>query len=198
MVQRWQGLSTSAWQQASSNAWLHQLPQHQLQHVVVAAQRSASAASSSSTSSSGEAAGKPAYNMKQRLDDYCLQQYPSYSKNLVQSWVAQGKVLVNDKASHSRYACLYAAAAPCLLSVQVTTVTATCSCLVCVDSPKVGPADLTRYLTFPAGGNQGRPCCAKNAAVRINAEEPKYVCRAGFKLEKALDHFHIDVTAATC
>lgn len=39
--------------------------------------------------------------------------------------------------------------------------------------------------------------CPKNAAVRINAEEPKYVCRAGFKLEKALDHFHIDVTGAT-
>lgn len=37
----------------------------------------------------------------------------------------------------------------------------------------------------------------KNAAVRINAEEPKYVCRAGFKLEKALDHFSIDVTGAT-
>jgi hypothetical protein len=37
----------------------------------------------------------------------------------------------------------------------------------------------------------------KNAAVRINAEEPKYVCRAGFKLKKALDHFHIDVTGAT-
>lgn len=37
----------------------------------------------------------------------------------------------------------------------------------------------------------------KNAAVRINAEDPKYVCRAGFKLEKALDHFVIDVTGAT-
>jgi hypothetical protein len=34
----------------------------------------------------------------------------------------------------------------------------------------------------------------KQAAVRINAEEPKYVCRAGFKLEKALDHFGLDVT----
>lgn len=98
MLQRWQGLSASAWQHASSNAWLHQLPHHQLQRVVVAAQRSASAASSSSTSSS-ETAGKPSFNKKQRLDDYCLQQYPSYSKNLVQSWIAQGKVLVNDKAS---------------------------------------------------------------------------------------------------
>lgn len=37
----------------------------------------------------------------------------------------------------------------------------------------------------------------KSAAVRINAEDPKYVCRAGFKLEKALDHFNIDVTGLT-
>lgn len=37
----------------------------------------------------------------------------------------------------------------------------------------------------------------KNAAVRVKAEEPKYVCRAGFKLEKALDHFGIDVTGLT-
>lgn len=33
--------------------------------------------------------------------------------------------------------------------------------------------------------------------MRINAEDPKYVCRAGFKLEKALDHFGVDVTGAT-
>lgn len=37
----------------------------------------------------------------------------------------------------------------------------------------------------------------KNAVVRINAEDPKYVCRAGFKLEKALDHFGINVTGVT-
>lgn len=37
----------------------------------------------------------------------------------------------------------------------------------------------------------------KKAIVRVNAEEPKYVCRAGFKLEKALDHFGIDVTGLT-
>src|SRR6187399_571756 len=29
--------------------------------------------------------------------------------------------------------------------------------------------------------------------VEFNFEEPKYVSRAGFKLEKALDHFNIDV-----
>jgi 23S rRNA (cytidine1920-2'-O)/16S rRNA (cytidine1409-2'-O)-methyltransferase len=37
----------------------------------------------------------------------------------------------------------------------------------------------------------------KNASVRILAEDPKFVCRAGFKLEKALDHFGIDVTGLT-
>lgn len=37
----------------------------------------------------------------------------------------------------------------------------------------------------------------KNAAVRVKAEEPKYVCRAGFKLEKALDQFGIDVSGLT-
>jgi len=31
-------------------------------------------------------------------------------------------------------------------------------------------------------------------AVKVVAEEPKFVSRAGFKLEKALDHFAIDVT----
>ena len=30
--------------------------------------------------------------------------------------------------------------------------------------------------------------------VQVNGQEPKYVGRAGFKLEKALDHFGIDVT----
>lgn len=95
MLQQWRGLSTC------SNAWLHQLPQHHLSRVLVAAQRSAAAASTSSSSSSTQPAEKPSYNRKQRLDDYCLQQYPQYSKNLVQSWIAQGKVLVNDKASYT-------------------------------------------------------------------------------------------------
>lgn len=37
----------------------------------------------------------------------------------------------------------------------------------------------------------------KNAVVRINAEQPKYVCRAGHKLEAALDQFGIDVAGLT-
>ena len=33
----------------------------------------------------------------------------------------------------------------------------------------------------------------EEADLELRAEEPKYVSRAGFKLEKALDHFGIDV-----
>jgi 23S rRNA-/tRNA-specific pseudouridylate synthase len=96
MLQRLQqGLASS-----STNAWLHQLPPQHLARVVIAAQRSAASTSSSSSSSRPtEGSSRPSYPKKQRLDDYCLQQYPQYSKNLVQSWIAQGKVLVNDKAS---------------------------------------------------------------------------------------------------
>jgi hypothetical protein len=36
-------------------------------------------------------------NKKQRLDDYCLSLHPEYSKNLIQSWIVQGKVLINDR-----------------------------------------------------------------------------------------------------
>ncbi|MEX0940747.1 MAG: TlyA family RNA methyltransferase [Candidatus Babeliales bacterium] len=36
-----------------------------------------------------------------------------------------------------------------------------------------------------------------DAKIKIDLEEPKYVSRAGFKLEKALDHFNIDVTNLT-
>lgn len=34
---------------------------------------------------------------------------------------------------------------------------------------------------------------AEDAEIVLKAEPPKYVCRAGWKLEKALDHFAIDV-----
>lgn len=33
-----------------------------------------------------------------------------------------------------------------------------------------------------------------DAQIHVDIQEPKYVSRAGFKLEKALDHFNIDVT----
>lgn len=38
---------------------------------------------------------------------------------------------------------------------------------------------------------------AEDAVLSYAIEEPKYVSRAGFKLEKALDHFGIDVTGLT-
>ena len=38
---------------------------------------------------------------------------------------------------------------------------------------------------------------AADAVVSCNIQEPKYVSRAGFKLEKALHHFGIDVTGLT-
>lgn len=34
---------------------------------------------------------------KYRLDEYCLMQNPQYSRNLVQSWILQGKILVDDR-----------------------------------------------------------------------------------------------------
>lgn len=78
---------------------------------------------------------------KTRLDEYVLKQYPEYSRNLIQSWITQGKVLVND-----------------------------------------------RVVT-----KAGHPV-SPSATVRVNAEDPKFVCRAGFKLEAALNHFGVDVS----
>lgn len=96
MLKRCNVLSLCAWKHSNSNAWLHDLPQHAIRCVIVASQRSSAAASTSGTA--GEKPTRKAdYNKRQRLDDYCLQQFPQYSKNLVQSWIVQGKVLVNDK-----------------------------------------------------------------------------------------------------
>ena len=46
-----------------------------------------------------------------------------------------------------------------------------------------------RNISF-AAGQQVSP----SSKIRLNAEEQKYVCRAGHKLEKALTHFQIDVS----
>lgn len=35
---------------------------------------------------------------------------------------------------------------------------------------------------------------AQDAVIELDELKPKYVCRAGFKLEKALEHFNVDVT----
>ncbi|CAN1182007.1 Putative rRNA methyltransferase YqxC [Linum perenne] len=77
---------------------------------------------------------------KKRLDEVCVDRYQQYSRTMIQSWIMQGKVLVNGK--------------------------------------KVSKA--------------GTPVSDK-AVVEITAENPKYVCRAGYKLEAALEQLGVDV-----
>lgn len=45
--------------------------------------------------------------------------------------------------------------------------------------------------------NKAGTAVLESADVVVNYEVPKFVCRAGFKLEKALDFFNIDVTGYT-
>jgi 23S rRNA (cytidine1920-2'-O)/16S rRNA (cytidine1409-2'-O)-methyltransferase len=78
---------------------------------------------------------------KKRLDVKILELHPEYSRRQIQSWIMQGKVIVNDA--------------------------------VITKNGILVPDD---------------------ARIILNVEEPKYVSRAGFKLEKALDSFNIDVT----
>ncbi|MFC1841481.1 TlyA family RNA methyltransferase [Candidatus Dependentiae bacterium] len=78
---------------------------------------------------------------KKRLDLFVHERYPQYSRRQIQSWIMQGKVVVDDK-----------------------------------------------IITKP--GTQ----VADDVIIVMNVQEPKYVGRAGFKLEQALDHFNIDVT----
>jgi 23S rRNA (cytidine1920-2'-O)/16S rRNA (cytidine1409-2'-O)-methyltransferase len=81
---------------------------------------------------------------KKRLDQLVQELFPHYSRNLIQSWIMQGKIKVNG---------------------QVIT------------KPGVAiPIDAT---------------------INAHIEEPKYVGRAGFKLEKALDYFGISVAGLT-
>ncbi|KAL4435580.1 hypothetical protein ABPG77_002543 [Micractinium sp. CCAP 211/92] len=77
---------------------------------------------------------------KRRLDEVCLELHPEHSRNVIQSWIVQGKVLVNGR--------------PVLKA--------------------------------------GTPVSDASTVV-ITAEQPKFVCRAGLKLEAALDHWGIDV-----
>jgi 23S rRNA (cytidine1920-2'-O)/16S rRNA (cytidine1409-2'-O)-methyltransferase len=48
-------------------------------------------------------------------------------------------------------------------------------------------------MSITKPGNQ----VAEDAVIVLEIEEPKFVCRAGFKLEKALDHFAISVEGLT-
>ena len=81
---------------------------------------------------------------KKRLDARLVEQYPEYSRTQLQSWILQGKVLVNG-----------------------------------VPEKKAGTT------------------IADDAEVILTAEQPKFVCRGGLKLEKALDAFQIDVRGRT-
>jgi len=79
-------------------------------------------------------------SVKKRFDAVVAERYPQYSRQQIQSWIMQGKILVDGIA---------------LTKPGV---------LVHEDIPLV-----------------------------MNVQEPKYVGRAGFKLEKALEHFALDV-----
>jgi len=78
--------------------------------------------------------------IKKRLDQLVQETMPQYSRTQIQSWIMQGKVLVEGKP-------------------------------------------ITKAGTL----------VDEQADLELRVEEPKYVSRAGFKLEKALDHFGIDV-----
>ncbi|XP_056170579.1 uncharacterized protein LOC115690194 isoform X2 [Syzygium oleosum] len=77
---------------------------------------------------------------KKRLDEVCLERYQQYSRNIIQSWILQGKVFVNGKVVNK-------AGAP----------------------------------------------VSDQSNVEIIAEIPKYVCRAGYKLEAAIEQLGVDV-----
>ncbi|KAG6593038.1 hypothetical protein SDJN03_12514, partial [Cucurbita argyrosperma subsp. sororia] len=77
---------------------------------------------------------------KKRLDEMCVERYQQYSRTIIQSWILQGKVLVDGK------------------------------------------------VVSKAGTPVG-----DKAKVEIIAEVPKYVCRAGFKLEAAIEQLGVDV-----
>lgn len=82
--------------------------------------------------------------MKKRLDILLHELYPQYSRRQLQSWIMQGKVMVDD---------------------------------VIVTKSGIHVPDI--------------------ALIKLDIDEPKYVSRAGFKLEKALVHFNVDVQGLT-
>ncbi len=78
--------------------------------------------------------------------------------------------------------------------------------------PQISGSEVT-LITLPAGHtpsmwparmaftqvvNKAGTPVSPTAKVVISGEELKYVCRAGFKLERALDHFEIDPTGLVC
>uniref|UniRef100_A0A0D3HK43 RNA-binding S4 domain-containing protein n=1 Tax=Oryza barthii TaxID=65489 RepID=A0A0D3HK43_9ORYZ len=76
---------------------------------------------------------------KRRLDEVCLERFQQYSRTYIQSWILQGKVLVDGRVVNK-------------------------------------------------AGTQ----VSDKSIIEIKAEIPKYVCRAGHKLEAAIKEFGID------
>lgn len=89
-----------------------------------------------STSSQQVPRQAPQGKKRRRLDEVVAELYPEYSRNVIQSFIAQGKVLVDDRP-------------------------------------------ITKSGTGIKSGT----------SIRLTAEVPKYVCRAGLKMEAALDAF---------
>ncbi|KAH7428155.1 hypothetical protein KP509_10G078100 [Ceratopteris richardii] len=94
-----------------------------------------------SVSSSQKTVSMNARKQRPRLDELCQDRFPQHSRTLIQSWILQGKVLVDGQP---------------LLKAGVRL-------------------------------------CPKSE-IKITAEIPKYVCRAGYKLEAAIQYFNCDVS----
>ncbi|KAK3239621.1 hypothetical protein CYMTET_50465 [Cymbomonas tetramitiformis] len=131
----------------------HPLTSHSIKHTPPTSKSRARlrqcrlfAAASGESGSDAEVSPKPAEKKKKkrRLDEICQERHPEYSRNVLQSWISQGKVLVNGQ--------------PILKS-----------------GAQIGPS----------------------ATIDIIAQQPKYVCRAGLKMEAALEHFQVDVRGVT-
>ncbi|THU46656.1 hypothetical protein C4D60_Mb09t07210 [Musa balbisiana] len=82
----------------------------------------------------------PLRKKKKRLDEVCLERFQEYSRTLIQSWILQGKVIVDGRVV----------------------------------------------------SKSGTPV-SDSSVVEIKAEVPKYVCRAGYKLEAAIEKLNVDV-----
>ncbi|PWZ25427.1 putative cadmium/zinc-transporting ATPase HMA1, chloroplastic [Zea mays] len=99
----------------------------------------------SSCQSSKDSASQEAHNIrmcgprKRRLDEVCLERFQQYSRTYIQSWILQGKVIVDGRVVNK-------------------------------------------------AGTQ----VSDKSVIEIKAEIPKYVCRAGHKLEAAIKGFDID------
>ena len=171
---------------------------------------------------------RPATRSKRRLDEVCLDQYPEFSRNVVQSWIAQGKVIVNDKV-------VLKAGTPVVADADVR-ITAMVPKYVsrCGEPPfqLCGPvgassslhaillqrrlhicmwsitgwrrtstrasALMSQRLSCRAGLSLGQ---LLSIEIRIQPRRKKkpcircIACRAGLKLEAALEHFGVDVTS---